>query len=156
VHLLNQSHTVVLFGTDIGVDPLAVDDMRRAMGDAPWEERGLEIAARMNSFDELMATMSSVDCVVTCRFHVVVFADVLNKSVLALAHHPKVSTLMREIGLEKYCLDIDTFGVDALCRTFEALTADQDAVAVAMARTADLYREALRRQFDALFPPVEG
>ena len=62
-----------------------------------------------------------MDYVVTCRFHGVVFAHMLNKPVLAISHHPKVTALMNEMGLGKYCVDIRTFDLDLLTETFAAV-----------------------------------
>jgi len=50
-----------------------------------------------------------MDYVVTCRFHDVIFAHLLDKPILAGARHPKVSELM--VGLELFdcCMDIRDF-----------------------------------------------
>jgi polysaccharide pyruvyl transferase WcaK-like protein len=54
------------------------------------------------STHDLLATMSGMDYVITCRFHGVVFAHLLNKPVLAIAHHPKVVDLMTDLELSSY------------------------------------------------------
>jgi polysaccharide pyruvyl transferase WcaK-like protein len=96
--------------------------------------------------------MSLMDYVVTCRFHGVVFAHLLNKPILALSHHSKVATLMNDIGLSQYCVDMDSFEADLLLSTFRLLVANCESIkgrlAVALAR----YRGELASQFDDLFP----
>jgi polysaccharide pyruvyl transferase WcaK-like protein len=42
-----------------------------------------------------------MDYVVTCRLHGVIFAHLLNKPVLTIAHHPKVTELMAALGLSE-------------------------------------------------------
>jgi polysaccharide pyruvyl transferase WcaK-like protein len=96
--------------------------------------------------------MSAMDYVVTCRFHGVVFAHLLNIPVLAISHHPKVAVLMKDIGLSSYCLDIDTFDLDQLIQTFNRLVANVVEVKGIMAERAAHYRGELERQFDFLFP----
>jgi hypothetical protein len=39
----------------------------------------------------------------TCRFHGVIFAHLLNKPILAVARHPKVTELMVGLELSNYC-----------------------------------------------------
>jgi len=94
-----------------------------------------------------------VDYIVTCRFHGVVFAHLLNKPVLALSHHPKVTTLMNDLGLSKYCMDIRTFDPALLADTFASLVADTEEVKCRMAASLAKYRSRLMSQFDELFAP---
>jgi polysaccharide pyruvyl transferase WcaK-like protein len=140
---------LTLFGTDIGVDPLAIKDLHtrlvRYHGVAIPEYRPVA------SIEQLLAQISSVDYVVTCRFHGVVFAHLLNKPVLALSHHPKVTTIMNDLGLAKYCVDIRTFEPIHLVDVFESLVADSDEVKSLMAESLAKHRIRLKAQFDALF-----
>jgi len=46
--------------------------------------------------------MSMMDYVVTCRFHGMIFAHLLNKPILAVARHPKVTELMAGLELFGY------------------------------------------------------
>ena len=108
----------------------------------------------VSTLDELLARMSLMDYVVTCRFHGVVFAHMLNKPVLAISHHPKMATLMNDIGLGKYCTDIRTFDLDMLTETFAAVVKDADEIKARMAERLTCYRDGLSKQLDELFPQV--
>ena len=55
--------------------------------------------------------MSMMDYVVTCRFHGMIFAHLLNKPILAVARHPKVTELMAGLELFGYCADIGDFNM---------------------------------------------
>lgn len=152
--LIRGDYSVTLFGSDIGIDPLAIEDLQSAMkreGAAVAGSAGI-ITERVSSLDELLASMSLMDYVVTCRFHGVVFAHMLNKPVLAISHHPKMAALMNDIGLGKYCVDIRTFDVGTLTETFAAVVKDGDEIKKLMAKTLTCYRRELRRQLDELFP----
>ena len=90
---------LTLFGTDIGFDPLAIEDLQMAL-------RNRHSVTRLpydsvKSAKELLAAMNKMDYVVTCRFHGVVFAHLLNKPVLAISRHPKVMDLMKEPWIVK-------------------------------------------------------
>ena len=84
----------------------------------------------------------------------VVFAHLLNKPVLALSHHPKVATLMNDIGLSEYCVDMDSFDWDLLLKRFSLLVRNGESIKGVMAETLDGYRRKLASQFDDLFPRV--
>jgi len=53
----------------------------------------------VDSVDGPLSRMAAMDYIVTCRFHGVVLAHILNKPVLAISHHPKVTDLMAALGL---------------------------------------------------------
>ena len=147
--LVRASYLLTLFGTDIGVDPLAIEDLRLRL--LNHHNIATPEYSSVRSIDELLSQMSAVDYVVTCRFHGVVFAHLLNKPVLALSHHPKVMTLMNDLGLSKYCVNLRTFDPVLLADKFESLVANTDEIKCRMAASLAKYRSLSGRQFDELF-----
>jgi polysaccharide pyruvyl transferase WcaK-like protein len=81
----------------------------------------------------------------------VVFAQLLNKPVMALSHHPKVATLMADFGMSEYCLDIRKSDAELLTSTFARLVANQDEIRARMAAKVAESRQLLADQFDAMF-----
>jgi polysaccharide pyruvyl transferase WcaK-like protein len=148
--LAAQQCSVSLFGTDIGVDPLAIADLLTAIGERGIDDLPKCIATK--GVQETLEAMSEMDYVITCRFHGVVFAHILNKPVLAIAHHPKVETLMKALGLEKYCVDIRKFTPNQVMDAFASLVNDRDVVRSKMAISLASYRTQLAMQLDGLFP----
>jgi polysaccharide pyruvyl transferase WcaK-like protein len=149
--LVAQSCALTLFGTDIGVDPLAIEDVRTALLDhhgVPSSQYGVD---RSMSVQELLTAMSKMDVVVTCRFHGVIFAHLLNKPVLAIAHHPKVTELMSDLGLSRYCVDIRNFDLDLLADRFAAVISDAAEIKCRMAAHLMRNKQQLSSQFDELF-----
>ncbi|HXJ84993.1 MAG TPA: polysaccharide pyruvyl transferase family protein, partial [Candidatus Methylomirabilis sp.] len=144
--LVESGYRVALFGSDIGVDPLAIADLHDAIRTEGGHVAGSPALANesVSSLEELLARMSLMDYVVTCRFHGVVFAHLLNKPVLAISHHPKVAALMSDIGLGEYCMDIRTFDPETLTETFAAVVRDADEIRRRMASTLTGYRAKLR------------
>ncbi len=148
--LAKHSYSLALFGSDTGADPVAIEDLRTVLRSRhnfytpPYDP--------VDSVSGLLSRMSRMDYVVTCRFHGVVFAHLLNKPVLAISHHPKVANLMKAIGLSKYCVDIRTFDPIRLTDTFASLVSDTEEVKSRMAASVASYRSQLVIQFDDLFP----
>lgn len=153
--LIENGYSLSLFCSDIGIDPPAIADLGLMLREQSGAERGQRpTAPRVESIDDLLRAISLMDYVVTCRFHGVIFAHLLNKPVLALAHHPKVSTLMADLGLQQYCLDIRTCNAEALQKTFISLVKNKDEIKSRMAERLTCYQEQLSIQFDSLFPPT--
>jgi polysaccharide pyruvyl transferase WcaK-like protein len=148
--LAEESCSLEFFGSDVGADSSAIDDLRKCLRDQhnivtpPYEP--------VTSVEGLLAKMETFDCVVTCRFHGVVLAHILNKPILAISHHPKVANLMEQLGLGQYCVDIQTFDPVHLAKSFRFLMDHRDEVRQSMA--ASLAANSLRvaSQFDQLFP----
>jgi polysaccharide pyruvyl transferase WcaK-like protein len=150
--LLGQSYALSVFGTDTGVDPVAVKDFQTVLanqlGVSPAQ---YTVNHSVRSVHDLLATMARMDFVVTCRFHGVIFAHLLNKPVLAIAHHPKVSDLMAELGLSSYCVDIRNFDSDLLADRFASMIANAEDIKSRMAVILTKNRQRLANQFDELF-----
>jgi polysaccharide pyruvyl transferase WcaK-like protein len=148
--LARHSYSIALFGTDFGEDQATIEDLRTALR----ERHDITTPAYkpIKETDELLFKMSAMDYVVTCRFHGIVFAHLLNKPVLAISPHPKVANHMSALGLAKYCVDIRTFDPNLLADTFEALVRDRDDIKDRMAASLASYKLLLKGQFDDLFP----
>jgi polysaccharide pyruvyl transferase WcaK-like protein len=148
--LVERSYPITLFGTDIGSDPAAIEDLREqlrvhhAVDTRPYEP--------VYSLDELFRQMSALDYVVTCRFHGVVFAHLLNKPVLAVSHHPKVTHLMQALGLSNYCVDIRTFDPADLAGRLDSMVKNRREIKTQMSASLARYKELLKSQFDELWP----
>jgi polysaccharide pyruvyl transferase WcaK-like protein len=153
--LVGQSYALAFFGTDFGVDPLAIGDLQMAL----LSRHGIRASQyganqSLNSVHDLLATVSVMDYVVTCRFHGVVFAHLLNKPVLAIAHHPKVTDLMADLELSSYCVDIRNFDLKLLVEKFASMVNNTEEIKTRMAASLIRNRQQLRSQFDELFRSI--
>ena len=155
--LASQSYALTFFGTDIGVDPQAINDLLEALQCQNLigsQEYGIN--RPVESVHDLLAKMSGMDYVVTCRFHGVVFAHLLNKPVLAIAHHPKVAELMSDLGLSTYCIDIRDFDSNLLAERFALMISRTEEIKTRMAASLSRNRQLLRSQFDELFSSLRA
>jgi polysaccharide pyruvyl transferase WcaK-like protein len=105
----------------------------------------------VTSVGDLLATISGMEYVVTCRFHGVIFAHLLNKPVLAIAHHPKVTELMASLGLSDYCVDIRNFNTSLLVERFTSMVSNAEEIKSRMAAKLRSNEQLLRCQLDELF-----
>jgi polysaccharide pyruvyl transferase WcaK-like protein len=149
--LISRSHALALFGTDFGVDPKAIQDLQSALlsyHGISSRQCGVDHSVKVR---DLLAAMSGMDYVVTCRFHGVVFAHLLKKPVLAIAPHPKVAELMADLELSNYCVDARDFDASALADKFASMVANAEEIKARMAMSLTRNRQQLRNQFDGLF-----
>jgi len=150
--LVSRSHALALFGTDWGVDLKAIRDLQSALLSYHGiSSRQCGVDYSVKSVRDLLAAMSGMDYVVTCRFHGVVFAHLLRKPVLAIAPHPKVAELMADLELSNYCVDAQDFDASALADKFASMVANADEIKSRMAAKLRRNRQLLRYQFDELF-----
>jgi polysaccharide pyruvyl transferase WcaK-like protein len=147
--LVRSSFAPQFFASDVYSDPLEIERMRQTL----LERDGINLPqyAPPHSAEQLLAQMSKMDYIVTCRFHGVVFAHLLNKPVLVVAHHPKVAHLMGVLGLSDYCVDMSGFDPVDLAARFRSLVDNREAVKQQMAIKLAEYRAKSAAQFDALF-----
>jgi polysaccharide pyruvyl transferase WcaK-like protein len=150
--LLRRGHRIRLFSSDIWFDFQAIADL-----EATIQKNDPALAADrvtrelVADIDELLGALSRVDCYVTCRFHGIVFASLLNVPTIALAPHPKVTTLMGDMGLSEYCVDITTCDATGLTARFDRLLANMEDVKARNRRHVAQFQSLLASQFDCLF-----
>lgn len=138
-----------LFGSDIGADPPEIEHLRTVLRC----RHGLSLPAheRASTVGELLSSMAAMDYVVTCRFHGVAFALLLNKPVLAISHHPKVAELMTDLDLSRFCVEMKQLDTEELFEKFLALIRESDQVRQSISASVTRFRSRLVVQFDDLF-----
>lgn len=82
--------------------------------------------------------------VIGMRLHSLVFAASTGVPSVALVYDPKVSNLMRSLGLSEYALDIQTMDVDQLAAAFNNLWADQKQVRESLALQGEKFKQLAR------------
>ena len=150
--LLRRGHRIRLFSSDIWFDSRALADLEAAIRrNDPGLAADRVTREPIADIGEMLAALSLVDCYVTCRFHGVVFASLLNVPTIALAPHPKVTTLMDDMGLSEYCMDIATCDAADLKERFDRLVANRDDVKARIRQHVAQFQSSLVSQFDCLF-----
>ena len=150
--LLDHHYDLEIFAGETSVDRYAIADLEKRIPTHVYQNQ-ISTAARipMLSLGELLAQMSTFDFVITSKFHGVVFSHLLGRPVIALSYHHKIDDLMRAVGHEQYCLDIDHFEEDSLIEAFESLVDNSEELSSRFRHTALTYGNAVKGQFDRLF-----
>jgi polysaccharide pyruvyl transferase WcaK-like protein len=150
--LVAQNHSLELFTTDINTDIYAIEDLKERLRVGASSDTRSEVIVRpLLTLKELLLQMSSFDFVVTSKFHGVIFSHLLEKPVIALSYLAKIDDLMRTVGHDRYCMDIENFDVGALTERFKLLVEEKDHLASLFRNTSETYANALHTQFDNLF-----
>ena len=103
------------------------------------------------SADQLLSQLASTDLVVATRFHNILLSLLLEKPVIGITFHHKIASLMTQMGLAEYCLDINTLDVQRLIQQFCELKQDADRVKSVIRQKTKECREALDQQYAAIF-----
>jgi len=103
------------------------------------------------SADQLLSQLASTDFVVATRFHNILLSLLLEKPVIGITFHHKIASLMTQMGLAEYCLDINTLDVQRLIQQFCELKQDADRVKSVIRQKTKECREALDQQYAAIF-----
>jgi len=152
VRMLERGYRIKLFSSDIWFDSQAITDLDAAIREnVPALTSDRVTREVVENIDDMFAALSLLDFYVTCRFHGVVFASLLNVPTLALAPHPKVTALMESLGVADYCIDISRCDAGDLTARADRLIANMDEVKALIGRNVAQFQAQLNLQFDDLF-----
>jgi polysaccharide pyruvyl transferase WcaK-like protein len=155
--LLTQGYDLEIFTGEISVDRYAIDDLRQRLPAGVFRNESTRVTCSPRfGLKELISQMSKFDFVITSKFHGVIFSHLLGKPIVALSYHRKIGDLMRTVGHEQYCLDINSFKVDVLIETFGLLVDNSEAFRSRCHQIAMMRRSAVQEQFDGLFVSPSG
>lgn len=112
---------------------------------------------------EKLGILAACEVVVAMRFHGVVFAARAGVAPVALSYDPKVSRLMRELGLEHLTLELDQLTAAGLAERVGQALAEREELATRLSEQAaglreraELAAEAAVMAVGAPLPPLEG
>ncbi len=161
IGLLKLKYMVRILIGDAVWDQGVRQDLRRAL-----EQRGVKyedgriIDEPASSVDQLLSQLSTVDVVVSCRFHNLLLALMLGKPVLAISYHEKFQPLMDSVGLGEFCQDIERIDVDALIERVVVLEKNAASTKQHIALEITSFRDALDEQYHriltVLYSPVRN
>lgn len=120
----------------------------------PVESRKRIIDEPARSIDDLLSQFVSTDIAVATRFHNVLSALLLNTPVIGISFHPKVSSLLRQMDLSEYCVDIRDVSGDVLMDRFSLLRDNADSAKRKIRERVKLCRRELDEQYRILFADI--
>jgi len=150
--LLAHDYDLEIFTSDIAVDEWAIEDLSKSLINDGRPDMASRVVVRpVLDLEGLLRQMADFQFVVTSKFHGVVFSHLLCKPVIALSYHHKIDDLMRAVGHDEYCLDIEHFDLRALIETFKRLVINGQNLKCRFREATTTYQNALEGQFDNLF-----
>lgn len=149
--LLEHKHDVSLLSGDLG-DSHTRDELKSLIRDRTGtSDFGRVVDEPPESVDDLLSHIAATDIVVATRFHNILFALLCSKPVIAISFHHKCRSLMRSVGLDKYCLDINEFNADSLIETFMDLQKNAGQVVAQSEKMTKQFRDTLDQQYRIIF-----
>jgi polysaccharide pyruvyl transferase WcaK-like protein len=142
--LVEAGYCVRFFATQLRSDPGVIDEVRARMR----QDAGVQ---RINSFDELVSLIDSLDVVVATRYHGTVFALIRNKPVLSIAYQRKSIEVMSQVGQAQYAIEIDRLTPEMLRERFLALERHGSVAVEGVRRRLPAMRDALEAQYQRTF-----
>ena len=150
--LLENGYRVRFFATQLLADHPVISQVRALMRqDVTTPRPECVVADRINSFDELVSLIDSLDIVVATRYHGTLFSLIRHKPVLSIAYHRKSMELMAQLGQAEYGIDIGRLTLETLRERFVALESHGAQFVEAVHRRLPAVREALETQYDRVF-----
>ena len=152
--LLQDGYEVVLFATQIRMDSMAIEELKAlVLEQAPLGLHARLSDAKLGTVDECLVLLSKLDTVVTSRLHGVILASLMSTPVLAISPGGKIDSLMQDMGLTDYVLNIQQIELPLLINRFRNLEANHEVVSRSIEGSVAKYRLASETQLDMVFQP---
>jgi polysaccharide pyruvyl transferase WcaK-like protein len=152
--LVAHKYIVRLLIGDVEYDSRARQDLKSSL--EPSGVMGPDLIDEpAQSAGELLSQLARTDIVVASRFHNVLLALMLNKPVIAISFHEKVDSLMRAVGMTRFCHDIEHVDVDALIEQLTFQEEHIESIKCDLDRKTEVYRAALDEQYDVIFKGIK-
>lgn len=149
--LLDHEYDIELLVGDAAVDTTTIADLKAALRQSTRHVDERVVHHSTATPDELLSRLVAVDYVIATRFHNVLMSLLGRRPVVAISFHHKCSSLMSEMGLSNYCIDINEINPDRLIAKFEALVQESDELRCAIRQRVERLRAALDEQYELLF-----
>jgi polysaccharide pyruvyl transferase WcaK-like protein len=155
--LIRQNYRIVLFSTQIRADGLAIRDFKELLKTSHGADmEGLVLEFRINDVADLTYCLATMDLVVATRFHGILLSLLMNRPVLALSNHHKMTDLMIDVGQGAYVFDIATMCAESLVERFKDLESNSGKVRREISERMGGYRRALEEQYDVVLGLADG
>jgi polysaccharide pyruvyl transferase WcaK-like protein len=154
--LIQRGYTVLLFPTQLRLDPPVIHDIRLCMkADGASDVEANILDWPIHSLDDLMTAIARMEIIVATRFHGIVIPYLLHKPVLGIAYHQKTHDLMGELGQSEYVLDIHDVTLHSLRERFLALESKRAVIRGEIEQKIAGFQQVLTAQYDQVCALIE-
>jgi polysaccharide pyruvyl transferase WcaK-like protein len=154
--LLDHGYNIRLLIGDKCDQPVTESFMKMLMKRMDTYDPERILGEKISSVESLLDAISRTDIVVATRFHNIVLALLLNKPVLAIGFHQKCVSLMNDMGLTEYCLDIKQLKAEVLIEKFLRVEKNKEALKTLIGQKRAESRVNLDRQYGRIIREVTG
>jgi polysaccharide pyruvyl transferase WcaK-like protein len=149
--LLERGWRVVLFPTQLTMDPEPIEDVVRQLGaETPALAGAVEAATGLTDESDLVDLLEGLDLAVATRYHGVLLALASGIPTVAVAYAPKTRDLMEHFGLGAWCLDLEGLTGQVLLDRVTLLASQREAVRATLAERRGRDLADLLIQYDRL------
>jgi polysaccharide pyruvyl transferase WcaK-like protein len=128
-----------------------VSEFRRLLDEKlPRQESTRVVLAPVTSVEDLLAQFADTDFAVVTRFHNIVFALFNDKPVISISFHSKCASLMYDMGLSEYCLQIDQLEIDKLIEKVGCVQEKLPQLKALIASRKEKFRLSLEEQYQLI------
>jgi polysaccharide pyruvyl transferase WcaK-like protein len=103
------------------------------------------------SVADLFRQIDSTDIVVASRFHNLIIALILAKPVIGISYDQKIDSLMADMGLPEYCLDIADFEMSGLLDRLSSIESRFQEIPPRIKKRTQDYHATLDQQYRLIF-----
>ena len=147
--LLEHGYDIQLLIGDV-IDRFVTEEFRGLLNRATALSEGHVIEEPVRSAGDLLTQISKMDYVVATRFHNVLLSMMLEKPIIAISFHHKCVSLMQQMGMERYCEDINRLSAERLTERFRDLERNASWMRESLRREVSARREELAEQYDII------
>lgn len=145
--ILQEGASISLFASSPPDDQVFFDLEQRLDANLSPAARMRLSRKRVNTLADLLGVLQSVDLVVASRLHGLMLSFLCSKPAVAVSYDRKVTSLMEEMNLSAYCLDIQSFESELLLKSFSTLRSNREIIVPALTESCRRYNAALQKQF---------
>src|SRR6266404_1204662 len=149
--LLARDYDIKLIIGDVSDVSVAEEFKSRLKASSETYDEQRIVNQPAQSVEQLLSQIADADIVVATRFHNVLFALLLNKPVIAISFHHKCESLMNQLGLDKYCHDINHMDVSRLIEQFQDVERNAEKLKSGIKKRVEQSRAALDEQYALVF-----
>lgn len=155
VWLQARGHAVRLIIGDAQYDTRVREDLIALLAARGAQARPpLLLSDPVPTVDELLRQLADVDTVISPRFHNLVLALMLNKPVIALSDLPKVTALLVDLGLGRFCLSLEGMKREELAGRFLQLEQDDAQLRTHIRAVVEKYRHSVDEQYAHVYAGI--
>lgn len=152
--LLRRGYKVALFVTQIRMDKAPLAELREMVRrEAPPGTEDRLFQVDVQTVEECLSFVSRLKLVITSRLHGVILPLLEDTPVLAISPADKIDSLMANMGLSEYCVNLHAANLNSLSQKILDIEANEEILRSRIHKKVEEYRVSAKKQFELVFRP---